>query len=65
MIQLETQEVGTGKWFPIIAYTPGTIKQRESAEGTAEMLHTMFGLYAIVTGTTTPATPKEGTPNGR
>ena len=61
MIQLETQEVGTGRWFPIVSYVPGTDGQRQEAERTAHALRDVFGLYATVTYPT-PLTPKEGTP---
>ena len=48
MINLETQEVGTGKWFPITSYMPGTDEQMVEAKQAAEILHRMFGLYARV-----------------
>ena len=48
MINLETQEAGTGKWFPIIIYTPGTEQQMVDAKDAAESLHRVFGLYARV-----------------
>lgn len=44
MIYLETQEAGTGKWFPIVIYygTP-----QEEAEEKAETLQ-LLGLYARI-----------------
>lgn len=48
MIALETQEVGTGRWFPIIQYLPGTDSQREEAAGHAELLRKILGLYVRV-----------------
>ena len=50
MLTLETQEAGTGKWFPIVHYSPGTVEQREQADGYAELLHKVVGLYTRVTG---------------
>ena len=49
MINLETQEAGTGKWFPIIIYTPGTESQMADAIKASQSLRAMFGLYARVT----------------
>ena len=51
MINLETQEAGTGKWFPIIIYTPGTEQQMVEAKEAASSLRWRFGLYARVTPT--------------
>ena len=48
-MQLETKEAGTGKWFPIIIYIPGTPEQLEEASETAASLRDCFGLYARVT----------------
>ena len=49
MINLETQEAGTGKWFPIIIYTPGTEQQMAEAKSAAKTLRHELGLYARVT----------------
>lgn len=59
MIQLETKEAGTGIWFPIIQYFPGTVGQQTTARGIADTLRTAFGLHAIVTGD--PISTQEGT----
>jgi len=48
MINLETQEAGTGKWFPIIIYTPGTEQQMAEAKSFAKTLRDVCGLYARV-----------------
>ena len=48
MINLETQEAGTGKWFPIIIYTPGTEQQMVDAKQAAEALRGGFGLITRV-----------------
>ena len=49
MINLETQEAGTGKWFPIIIYTPGTWQQLAAAKSAAKTLRDVFGLHARLT----------------
>ena len=49
MMQLETQAAGTGEWFPIIQYRPGTPEQRVAAGEAARALRSLFGLYARVT----------------
>ena len=49
MINLETQEVGTGKWFPIISYMPGTWQQLAEAKSAAKTLRDVFGLHARLT----------------
>ena len=48
MINLETQEAGTGKWFPIKIYTPGTEEQMVDAKQAAESLRVGFGLITRV-----------------
>jgi len=48
MIQVETQEVDTGKWFPIVQYTPGNEIQRRRAKSLALALVSQ-GLLARVT----------------
>ena len=48
MLTLETQEAGTGKWFPIVIYTPGDASQQEAAKTLALTL-AHFGLLARVT----------------
>ena len=50
MLTLETQEVGTGKWFPIVWYVPGTVEQREQAVDHGNLMHKVVGLYTRVTG---------------
>ena len=49
MINLETQEVETGKWFPIISYIPGTWQQLAGAKSTAKTLRDVLGLQARLT----------------
>lgn len=44
-----TEEVGTGKWFPIVEYTPGTATQHADALELANALRAM-GLHAHITG---------------
>ena len=51
MLALETQEAGTGKWFPIIQYSPGTEAQRKEADAHGELLRKALGLYVRVTST--------------
>ena len=48
MINLETQEAGTGKWFPIIIYTPGTEQQMVDAKQAAISLRVVYGLITRV-----------------
>lgn len=48
MIVLETQEAGTGTWFAVLQYVPGTPSQREAAEETAAALHMIAGLNTRV-----------------
>jgi hypothetical protein len=54
MIALETQEAGTGKWFPVTIYSHGNKSQSEDAENRANALRAI-GLYARVTWTETAA----------
>ena len=49
MMQLETQAAGTGEWFPIIQYMPGTPEQLVVARELASAMRSLFGLYARVT----------------
>ena len=49
MMQLETQAAGTGEWFPIIQYMPGTPEQLVVAKELASAMRSLFGLYARVT----------------
>lgn len=42
---LETQEAGTGKWFPIIIYSPDNEAQRGRAEDQADLFRRVAGLY--------------------
>jgi len=48
MITVETQEVGTGKWFPIIRYAPAALEQMEHAKEKVELLQ-HIGLFARIT----------------
>lgn len=45
MIIVQTQEAGTGKWFSIVEYTPGTDAQEKRAQHVLEALDTV-DLYA-------------------
>ena len=54
MIQLETQEAGTGEWFPVIIYQPGTEGQRAEAVNHADAFRSL-GLYSRITGAETDA----------
>ena len=47
MIKLETQEAGTGKWFPVVIYQPGTEGQRTEAKSYAAALNTL-GLFSRI-----------------
>lgn len=49
MDAVETQEAGTGKWFPVIAFIPGDETQYAAAKEMAGTLEAI-GLYARVTG---------------
>ena len=49
MMPLETQAAGTGEWFPIIQYMPGTPEQLVVAKELASAMRSLFGLYARVT----------------
>lgn len=57
MITLETQEAGTGKWFAVVQYVPGTEAQQEQARRLAGTLNAL-GLYASVCGAPVTATPE-------
>jgi hypothetical protein len=52
MLALETQEAGTGKWFPVTIYTPGTESQHRYASEKSEALQ-FLGFYARITGEVT------------
>ena len=48
MITVETQETPTGRWIPVVSYSPGNIQQLEEAHEKAKELR-FIGLEARVT----------------
>jgi len=47
-ISVNTQEAGTGKWFPVVIYTPGDDSQWARACELRDTLHDL-GLIAVAT----------------
>jgi len=52
-VQLETQEAGTGTWFPVVIYSHGNERQRDDAAQMADTLRAI-GLHARITEPTNP-----------
>ena len=50
MLKFQTQEAGTGKWFDVVQYTPGTEAQRKAADSLVDLFRHQR-LYGMVVDT--------------